>query len=170
MSFAHANLRSYFLTLVLFISGVYVRAILQRVLSASVSVDNNELATIKQGLLVYLAFAPSDADKDIDWMIHKIEHLRIFADARQRMNLSLLDVCGQILYVSQFTLYADCRRGHRPSFVGAMAPDAAHQLYQLFEHKARQSSLDTRFGVFAADMQISSVNDGPVTIILNSKS
>ena len=146
-----------------------MRCVLQRVRSASVEIVGQTAAQIDLGLLVYLAFAHGDQASDFDWMLRKILNLRIFADEQGRMNRSVQDVRGALLLVSQFTLYADCQRGMRPSFTDAMKPELAARLYKDFVQLALQSPVPVQSGVFAADMLVSSQNDGPVTIILNSK-
>lgn len=146
-----------------------MRCVVQRVLSASVQVEDEMLADIGHGLLVYVGLAPEDGQTELDWMLHKILHLRIFSDGQDRMNDSVLEIHGEILFVSQFTLYGDCNRGHRPSFTQAMQPDLANTLFSRFVQMAQQSSIKVQSGRFGADMLISSQNDGPVTIILNSK-
>lgn len=146
-----------------------MRCLVQRVRSASVVVADETVGEIQQGLLVYVGFAPEDVEADLAWMLKKLLHLRVFSDGQDRMNLSVQDISGQILLVSQFTLYGDCSRGNRPSFTQAMAPDRARILFARFVEIAQQSSVPIQSGIFAADMQVFSQNDGPVTLILNSK-
>ena len=145
-----------------------MRTVIQRVLSASVHVDNKLVSQIGQGLLLYVGLAPDDTDQDLAWMLHKILHLRIFADDAGLMNRSVLDMGAQMLIVSQFTLYGDCRRGNRPSFTGAMPADLARDYFSRFVRLASHS-IDVQAGVFGAEMRVSSQNDGPVTFIINSK-
>lgn len=145
-----------------------MRAVLQRVKHASVTVDGRICGEIGPGLLVFLGVGQGDTEKDVDFMADKIAGLRIFEDAAQKMNLSLLDTSRALLAVSQFTLYADTQKGRRPSFTSAMAPDEAKRLYALFCARARTLGLTVSEGVFAADMQVSLTNDGPVTICLDS--
>ena len=146
-----------------------MRTVIQRVLSASVKVDHDLVAQIGQGLLVYVGLGPADTDQDLEWMLHKILNLRIFSDDAGLMNRSVLDIEAQMLLVSQFTLYGDCRRGNRPSFTQAMPPDLARHFFSRFVELANQSKIDVQAGIFAANMLVSSQNDGPVTIIINSK-
>ncbi len=145
-----------------------MRIVLQRVSRASVSVDGAVVGAIDRGLLLLVGVAPGDTDADALWLVNKIADLRIFPDDAGRMNLSLRDVSGGLLVVSQFTLYGDCRRGRRPGFSGAAPPDLAEARYlrlcALFE--AAGISLVQR-GVFGADMRVELVNDGPVTLILD---
>lgn len=146
-----------------------MRAVLQRVSSASVVVDGKPCGAIERGLLVLLGVGQQDAERDVDWMVDKISGLRIFEDDAGKMNLSLLDTSKAMLAVSQFTLYADTRKGRRPSFVGACEPAEAKRLYALFCERARAKGLTVAEGIFAADMKVSLVNDGPVTICLDSR-
>jgi D-aminoacyl-tRNA deacylase len=145
-----------------------MRALLQRVSSASVTVEGAVTGSIGPGLLVFLGVGAGDAETQVDWMVEKISTLRIFEDGGGKMNLSLRDTSKALLAVSQFTLYADTRKGKRPSFLGAMAPDEAKRLYALFCERARASGLTVAQGVFAADMQVALVNDGPVTLWLDT--
>ncbi len=147
-----------------------MRAVLQRVRSASVTVDGAVTGEIGPGLLVLLGVGTGDTEKDLDWMVEKIAMLRIFEDADGKMNRSVLDTSKAILAVSQFTLFADTRKGRRPSFLEAMAPDEAKRMYGLFCERSRKAGLTVAEGVFAADMQVALVNDGPVTICLDSRS
>ena len=140
-----------------------MRAVVQRVRRAAVQVDGNTVAAVGPGLLVLLAIAPADGDAEVRWMVEKVRNLRIFADEAGKMNRSVVDTGGEVLVVSQFTLYGDASRGRRPSFVGAAPPATAVPLYELV---ARELSAKT--GVFGADMQVESVNDGPVTLLLDS--
>ena len=145
-----------------------MRAVLQRVTSASVTVEGTITGQIGQGLLVLLGVGQGDTEAELDWMLDKISGLRIFEDAGGKMNLSLLDTSKTLLAVSQFTLYADTKKGRRPSFISAMEPTEAKRLYALFCTKARASGLTVEEGVFAADMKVALVNDGPVTVWLDS--
>jgi D-tyrosyl-tRNA(Tyr) deacylase len=146
-----------------------VRAILQRVSEASVTVDGRITGKIGAGLLVLLGVGKGDTEADVDFMVDKIPMLRIFEDETGKMNKSLLDTSRALLAVSQFTLYADTRKGRRPSFTDAMPPDEAKRLYALFCNKCRALGLDVQEGVFAARMNVALVNDGPVTISLDSR-
>jgi D-aminoacyl-tRNA deacylase len=146
-----------------------MRAVLQRVREASVTVDGQIVGQIGPGLLVLLGVGKGDTDADVDFMVDKIPLLRIFEDDAGKMNRSLLDGTRQLLAVSQFTLYADTRKGRRPSFTDAMPPDEAKRLYASFCEKCRAAGLSVAEGVFAADMKVALVNDGPVTIVLDSR-
>ena len=146
-----------------------MRAIVQRVKSANVQIDEQLVAEIESGLLIFLGISIDDQQSDIDYLISKIANLRIFRDDDLRMNKSLLDVGGQALVVSQFTLYGDCRKGRRPNFSQAAKPEQAHQLYQAFINQLRQLGVDVETGMFQATMDVGLTNDGPVTILLDSK-
>ena len=147
-----------------------MRAVLQRVKEASVTVDGKITGQIGPGLLVLLGVGKGDTEKDLDFMVDKIPALRIFEDAAGKMNLSLMDTSKALLAVSQFTLFADTRKGRRPSFIDAMEPEEAKRLYALFCERCRALGLTVQEGVFAADMKVALVNDGPVTICLDSQS
>jgi len=146
-----------------------MRALIQRVSEASVTVDGATVARIGAGLLVFLGVGREDTEADVDVLVEKIPVLRIFEDEAGKMNRSLSDTSKALLAVSQFTLYADTRKGRRPSFVDAMAPEGARHLYGLFCRRCRALGLTVEEGVFAADMQVALVNDGPVTIWLESR-
>lgn len=146
-----------------------MRAVVQKVSHASVVVDGELIGEIAKGLLVLLAFTHDDTTEDIDWMIRKLTRLRIFEDAEGKMNLSVEDMQGDLLIVSQFTLYADSTKGNRPSFIQAAPPAVSIPLYEQFLQKLRAvfaGRVET--GRFGADMKVSLVNEGPVTIILDS--
>lgn len=146
-----------------------MRAVIQRVRSASVDVDSERVGEIDKGLLVLLGVGAGDETSDLDYVLDKTINLRIFADEDGKMNLSLLDTGGGLLVVSQFTLYGDTRKGRRPSFVDAMAPDPAEAMYEDFVKKARERGVSkVATGRFAAMMDVSLVNDGPVTLIVDS--
>jgi D-tyrosyl-tRNA(Tyr) deacylase len=145
-----------------------MRAVLQRVSSASVSVHNKEIACIGAGLLVLLAVHQNDDDTVIPWMINKLLQCRIFSDADGKMNLSVCDVQGGLLLVSQFTLYGDCKKGNRPNFMQSASPDKARFIYNEFLSQLKQAYADVQAGKFAASMQVALVNDGPVTVIIDS--
>jgi D-aminoacyl-tRNA deacylase len=144
-----------------------MRAVIQRVTRAKVTVDENITGEIAGGLLVLLGVSQDDSEKDIDYLVDKIVNLRVFDDDEGKMNLSLLDVGGKLLAVSQFTLYGDTRRGRRPSYIDAAAPERANELYELFVSKAREL-VAVETGKFQAMMQVELVNDGPVTILIDS--
>jgi D-tyrosyl-tRNA(Tyr) deacylase len=146
-----------------------MKAVIQRVESASVSIDGNEISRIGGGLLVLLGVEKGDGEKDADFLLDKIIHLRIFEDGEGKMNLSLLDISGELLVVSQFTLLADCRRGRRPSFTDAADPALATKLYEYMLSKAREKVTKVGQGRFQALMKVGLVNDGPVTILLDSR-
>ena len=145
-----------------------MRAVLQRVLSASVKVDGAITGEIGPGLLVLLGVGKGDTDADLEWMADKIAGLRIFEDEAGKMNRSLLDTSKAMLCVSQFTLYADTRKGRRPSFIDAGPPEEAKPMYARFCERSRALGLTVAEGIFAADMKVALVNDGPVTIWLDS--
>jgi D-aminoacyl-tRNA deacylase len=145
-----------------------MRAVLQRVSSASVSVDGQVVGRIGRGLLVYLGVAAGDQTADIDYIVSKIKDLRVFADDEGKMNLSIGDIGGAVLLVSQFTLCGDVRKGRRPSFDGAEKPETAHARYDEMLASLRRTGLSVETGVFQADMQVASLNDGPVTFWLDS--
>ncbi len=146
-----------------------MRTVIQRVKRASVRVDNKIVAEIERGLLVLLGVAEDDTEQDIEYMANKTANLRILEDEAGKMNLSLLDVGGEALVVSQFTLYGDCRKGRRPSFIQAARPEKAEKFYQAFIEALSKLGLDVKGGVFQAHMDVELVNDGPVTILLDSK-
>lgn len=145
-----------------------MRAVVQRVGEASVDIEGQRVASIGRGLLVLIGFHRDDTDRDSDYIIGKITGLRIFSDSDGNMNLSVQDVGGQILVVSQFTLYGDTRRGRRPSFSDSMQPADAVKFYDAFLERFRSAYGTVESGVFGADMQVSLVNSGPVTIMLDS--
>lgn len=144
-------------------------AVVQRVKNSSVEVSGQSVGSIGPGLLVLLGVAEPDNEKDISYMAEKIVNLRIFPDDQGRMNRSLLDAGGQMLVVSQFTLLGDCRKGRRPSFVAAAPPEKAEAFYTRFVENVRQKGISVETGQFQAMMDVSLVNDGPVTLILESK-
>lgn len=146
-----------------------MRAVIQRVSRASVTIDENTAGTISQGLVVLLGIKEVDTKKDLEWLAEKIIHLRIFEDSNGKMNNSLADIGGEVLIISQFTLYGDCRKGRRPGFSGAASPEIAEPLYQQFIQEVRAKNIVTATGSFGADMQVELVNDGPVTLLLDSE-
>ncbi len=145
-----------------------MRAVIQRVSQARVEVDGQITGAIGQGLLVLLGVHRNDTEKDLVWMADKIQHLRIFEDEQGLMNRSLDDIGGQLLVVSQFTLYGDCRKGRRPSWNEAASPEVAKDLYDRFIALCREREIPTEAGIFQAMMEVSLTNDGPVTILLDS--
>ncbi len=146
-----------------------MRAVIQRVKSASVYVDKRLTGQIKNGLLVLMGVGKGDGESDISYMVSKIPDLRIFEDATGKFNLSLREIKGEILVVSQFTLYGDCRKGRRPSFTEAEEPTLAKSLYEKFVTKLRDQGIPTQTGEFQAKMEVHLINDGPVTLLLDSK-
>ena len=146
-----------------------MRAVVQRVSQASVKVEGEEVGRIGQGILVLLGVGHDDEPKDAVYLAEKAVNLRIFADEQGKMNHSLLDVAGGLLAVSQFTLWGDCRKGRRPSFVAAAEPEKAEALYDAFIQRAGSLGVTVASGRFQEMMQVSIINDGPVTILLDSK-
>ena len=146
-----------------------MKAVIQRVSSASVTVANEKISQIEVGLLIFLGITQKDSEKDIDYITKKTAELRIFNDDLQKMNLSLQDVGGAALVVSQFTLYANTSRGRRPSFVNAADPDVAKNIYNQFCQKLQLFGIPVSMGKFGAMMKVELINDGPVTIILDSQ-
>ena len=146
-----------------------MKALLQRVTTASVSIDNKEVGRIGRGLVVFLGVASGDTEKDAQYLADKMVNLRIFADEEGKLNLSALDISGELLLVSQFTLLADTRKGRRPSFVGAAPPAQAEELFEYFTGQVRATGLKVETGRFQAYMQVEIHNDGPVTILVDSK-
>ena len=145
-----------------------MKAVIQRVTEANVTVDDTVVSRIDMGLMVLLGIADGDTEKDADFLLEKIINLRIFEDEQGKMNISLLDVKGELLVVSQFTLLGDCRKGRRPSYVQAAPPEKANALYEYFIRRAKESGVETKSGVFQAMMAVSLVNYGPVTLILET--
>lgn len=145
-----------------------MKALIQRVKEAKVDINSKTVSTIGKGLLILLGVNNEDTDADIDFLVDKISNLRIFEDENQKMNLSLLDMKGEVLIVSQFTLYADCRKGRRPSFTDAARPEFAEEMYKKFIQKFRITGLKCGEGEFGAMMDVSLVNWGPVTIMMES--
>lgn len=142
-----------------------MRAVIQRVKHASLSVGGKLISEIAGGLAVYLGIAPEDGENNAEAMAKKISNLRVFEDEQGKMNLSVQDIGGEILLVSQFTLYGDCSRGNRPSFIGAARPEHAAPLYEYTAQCLRRQGCGVKTGIFGADMKIEQYNDGPVTII-----
>ncbi len=146
-----------------------MRAVLQRVKQAAVTVDGVEIARIGKGILALIGIGRDDTREDLDWMVKKILEVRIFDDDQGKLNLSLEDVRGQLLLVSQFTLYGDCRKGRRPSYTEAAVPAEAEKLYEEFVRMVRQRFPHVQNGRFQAMMDVSLINAGPVTIIIESR-
>ena len=145
-----------------------MRAVLQRVRSASVTVDGQMIASIAQGLVVLLGVAKGDSEADVSYMADKIPHLRIFSDEAGKMNLSIMEVKGELLIVSQFTLLGDTHRGRRPGFDAAAPPDTARRFYESVAHAIRERGVHVHTGKFGANMVVTLENDGPVTFVLDS--
>ena len=146
-----------------------MRAVIQRVTEASVSVAGSEVGRIKKGLLILLGVEKSDTEDDLHYLYEKIVNLRIFEDEASKMNLSLQEVSGELLVVSQFTLYGDCRKGRRPSFDDAAPAELAKSMYESFIELSRRSGYNVQTGKFQSHMSVQLINDGPVTILLDSK-
>ncbi len=146
-----------------------MRGVVQRVRRASVSIDNKTIGEIGSGILLLLGVEDTDNDKDLEYMADKVPNLRIFEDENGKMNKSLMDVNGELLVISQFTLLGDARKGRRPSFIQAAVPDKAVPMYESFIDKMKEKEIVTHCGEFGADMQVELINDGPVTILLDSK-
>lgn len=147
-----------------------MRVVIQRSLNASVTIDNTKVASIEKGLVILLGIGKEDNEVDIDYLVKKIVGLRIFSDENGKMNLSIQDHGGGVIIVSQFTLYADTKRGNRPSFMDSAPPEIAIPLYQTFIQRFKDNFDGTvQTGEFGADMKVALVNDGPVTIIIDSK-
>jgi len=144
-------------------------AVVQRVIKSKVTVEERIVGKINRGLMVLLGVGIDDSSLDIEYLAEKIINLRIFEDSDGKMNLSLLDMGGEILVVSQFTLYGDCRKGRRPGYDKAARPESAKELYDNFVSKCKEYSVVTRTGIFQADMLVDISNDGPVTLLLDSK-
>lgn len=145
-----------------------MKVLLQRVTQAKVEVAQKVTGQIDQGLLLFVGFADGDTAEQVAALAKKVVHLRVFADEAQKMNLSLLDIGGSVLSISQFTLYGDCRKGRRPNFTQAAKPDKAQELYEAFNQQLGMYGVEVATGIFGADMQVSLNNDGPVTFLLES--
>ncbi|MBP3463719.1 MAG: D-tyrosyl-tRNA(Tyr) deacylase [Clostridia bacterium] len=143
-----------------------MRLVIQRVNNASVTVDKKITGKIEKGFLVLLGVTHSDTKETADYLVKKLCNLRVFMDENEKMNLSIKDIDGELLVVSQFTLYADCQKGNRPSFVNSAKPDIANELYEYFVEKCKSEVKNVQTGIFAAHMKVELLNDGPVTIIL----
>lgn len=143
-----------------------MKLVIQRVIEASVNVDNKVVGQINNGFVVLLGVGLEDTVREADYLVQKLIKLRVFEDENNKMNLSIKDVNGELLIISQFTLYADCTGGNRPSFTNAGKPDKANELYEYFVQECKKQGINTETGIFGADMKVSLVNDGPVTIIM----
>lgn len=147
-----------------------MKAVLQRVINSSVSIDGKVHGSVDKGFMIILGVVKDDTKEDADKLIKKIPYLRVFEDENGKMNLSCLDVGGEILVISQFTLCADCSHGRRPSFTNSAPPNEAESLYEYFADELKKTGISkVETGVFGADMKVSLINDGPVTIVLDSK-
>ena len=146
-----------------------MRVVIQRVKNASVTIDGNVNGKIDNGFLVLLGVLSTDNEQDVDYLVKKVVNLRVFNDENDKMNLSLKDVNGELLIISQFTLYGDCSGGNRPSFISAAKPNIAIPLYEYFISECKKQIPIVETGIFGADMKVELLNDGPVTIIIDSK-
>lgn len=146
-----------------------MKTVIQRVSEASVKVDGETAGEISKGLLLLIGIQEEDTKEDADWLVQKILNLRIFGDEDGKLNLSVSDIQGEILCISQFTLIADYKKGNRPSFIKAAKPDSAIPLFDYFKNKIAESGLRMQSGIFGADMKVALVNDGPVTIVMDSQ-
>ena len=143
-----------------------MKIVIQRVQNAEVKVENETVGKINKGFLVLLGVTHGDTKENADYLVKKLCKLRVFRDENDKMNLSLKDVNGELLIVSQFTLYADCTQGNRPSFINAAGPEEANELYEYFCEECKNNGIKVEKGIFGADMKVSLLNDGPVTIII----
>lgn len=146
-----------------------MKIVLQRVKHAQVNIDNNTVGKINEGLLLFIGIGNNDNESIADRLVKKVCNLRIFEDENQKMNKSIKDTGGELLVVSQFTLYADCKNGNRPSFTNACEPKKANEIYEYFKSKCMEEVKIVESGIFGADMKIELLNDGPVTIILEEE-
>ncbi|WP_294266365.1 D-aminoacyl-tRNA deacylase [uncultured Chryseobacterium sp.] len=145
-----------------------MKVVIQRVSEARVKVDGQTVGEIRKGLMLLIGVDENDEKSDANWLVQKILNLRIFGDEEDKLNLSVQDVQGEILCISQFTLIADYKKGNRPSFIKAAKPDKAVPLFEYFKEEISKSGLKTESGIFGADMKVSLINDGPVTIVMDS--
>ena len=146
-----------------------MRVVIQRVSEASVKVEGKTVGEISKGYMLLVGIEETDEKADIDWLVQKILNLRVFGDEEGKLNLSIIDVKGEILCISQFTLIADYKKGNRPSFIKAARPEKAIPLFDYFKDEISKSGIKTESGIFGADMKVSLINDGPVTILMDSK-
>lgn len=143
-----------------------MKLVIQRVKKAEVKVENEIVGKINNGFLVLIGVTHGDSTENVNYLVQKLLKLRVFQDSQDKMNLSIRDINGELLIVSQFTLYADCKEGNRPSFTNAAKPDKANELYEYFIQKCKNEGIKTEHGIFGAYMKVELINDGPVTIIL----
>lgn len=146
-----------------------MKIVIQRVRHASVTVNQEEISRISSGFLLLIGVSEEDTQEDADWLVKKVVQLRVFSDDSGKMNRSIQDIQGEILCVSQFTLFADYKKGNRPSFIKAAKPDIAIPLFEYFKAQISKYQIPVKSGVFGADMKVSLLNDGPVTILMDSK-
>ena len=146
-----------------------MKTVIQRVSESIVKVEGKIVGEIGKGLMLLIGIDENDEISDADWLIQKILNLRIFGDENEKLNLSVKDIAGEILCISQFTLIADYKKGNRPSFIKAARPEKAIPLFEYFKNEISKSGLKTESGIFGADMKVSLINDGPVTIVMDSK-
>ncbi|WP_394264960.1 D-aminoacyl-tRNA deacylase [Bergeyella zoohelcum] len=146
-----------------------MKVVIQRVSEASVTVNQEEISRISSGFLLLIGVSEEDTQEDADWLVKKVVQLRVFSDDSGKMNRSIQDIQGEILCVSQFTLFADYKKGNRPSFIKAAKPDIAIPLFEYFKAQISKYQIPVKSGVFGADMKVSILNDGPVTILMDSK-
>ena len=145
-----------------------MKVVIQRVIKSSVRINNKEVAKIGKGFSILLGISKDDNFEKADYIIKKIYNLRVFSDENDKMNLSIQDINGELLIVSQFTLYADCKKGNRPSFINAAPPEEAEKIYEYFINECKKNNLKVETGEFGGDMKVELINDGPVTIILEN--
>lgn len=146
-----------------------MKAVIQRVQYATVKVEQELIGQCKKGFMILLGVGMEDGPKDVEVLVNKVCKLRVLEDEEGKMNRSIVDVGGEMLVISQFTLYADCRKGNRPSFINAAPPDIAKSLYELFVEQVKEQGIAVEHGEFGADMKVELLNDGPVTIVLDSR-
>ncbi|WP_407509056.1 D-aminoacyl-tRNA deacylase [Elizabethkingia anophelis] len=146
-----------------------MKVVIQRVSESEVAVENQSVGKIGKGFMLLIGIDENDEKQDADWLVQKILNLRVFGDEEGKMNLSIVDIQGDLLCISQFTLIADYKKGNRPSFIKAAKPDKAIPLFEYFKEEIAKSGLKTESGIFGADMKVSLINDGPVTIVMDSK-
>ncbi|MDV4101584.1 D-aminoacyl-tRNA deacylase [Elizabethkingia anophelis] len=146
-----------------------MKVVIQRVSESEVVVENQSVGKIGKGFMLLIGIDENDEKQDADWLVQKILNLRVFGDEEGKMNLSIVDIKGDLLCISQFTLIADYKKGNRPSFIKAAKPDKAIPLFEYFKEEITKSGLKTESGIFGTDMKVSLINDGPVTIVMDSK-